>query len=131
MKNQFTKLTKFKKNEQKCISKGVINNELTSYMEHKKTGAIIPVSQQAFKKLSNGEALDFSKCERADNRRYYYVKDLSKRWKKNNDEVLDILVEHECTLFAVGSTSTGILKIGIEDICIYEEYVLALEKSLN
>lgn len=51
--------------------------------------------------------------------------------EKNNDEVLDILVEHECTLFAVGSTSTGILKIGIEDICIYEEYVLALEKKLK
>lgn len=117
---------------EKVIIEAASQGKITAYVKHKKTGAAIPIDSEYVKRMKNGESFDISEAERRHNRRYFKVDKLSKRWDMNPDDVVGILLEFEVSCFVKPNEveNDGIkMMVGCEDVCVFEEYVLAIEKK--
>ena len=120
------------KKAEKLLTEAACNGKITTYVKHKKTGAAIPIDSEYVKRMKNGEYFDISEAERRHNRRYFKVDKLSKRWDMNADDVVGILLEFEVPCFVKPNEveNDGIkMMVGCEDVCAFEEYVLAIEKK--
>ena len=123
---------KYGKKIEKAAFDAFATGELSGYVKHKKTGANIPVDGEIAKRMYNGETFDISDAERKYNRRYFKVEKLTIRWDMEPDDIVSILMEFEVPCFfnsgEVEYDATS-AQVGCNDVCVFEEYVLAIEKK--
>lgn len=126
------KPNKYGKELEKKVIEGAAKRELTTYVKHKKTGAVVPIDSKFVMRMANGESFDIGEAERRYNRRYFKVEKLTDRWDMESDDIVAILMEFEVPCFfnpnEVEHDETT-AKVGCNDICVFEEYVLAIEKK--
>ncbi len=123
---------KGKKAEKKIIS-AACKGDLTAYVKHYPTGAMIPLCAEAVERMNNGETLDIEQAERRNDRYYFSLPFLAIRWGMETKDCLDLLIKSEVPCFfnprEVEINGNSAL-VGQDDICVFKEYVDALEENL-
>lgn len=131
--NKFVKSNYKGKKYEKEIHKACANGDLTAYAKHNPTGAMIPIAPEAFIRIKNGETLGIEEAERTYDRFYYRLPFLAIRWGMENKECLKKLMDLEVPCFFNPNEvpiSENKATVGGDDICVFKEYVDALEKSV-
>lgn len=118
------------KKAEKMIINAACKGELTAYFKHNPTGAMIPATTEAVQRMKDGETLNIEQIERAYDRFYFRLPFLAIRWGMETKECLGRLMELEVPCFYIPRETKVAGKIGQDDICIFMEYVEALEKSV-
>lgn len=121
------------KEHAKKIINAACKENITAYVKHSPTGAFIPVTTDAMQRLKDGETLAIDKAERTYDRFYFRLPFLSVRWGMENKECLGKLIKFEVPMFfnpSLVEINNNEAKVGQDDICIFQEYVEALEKKI-
>ena len=130
--SKFVKPTYRGKKVKKAIINAAIKGNITAYVKHSPTGAMIPVTPEAISRMKNGETLDIEEAERTYNRFYFRLPFLAIRWGMENKVCLGKLMENEVPCFfnpnevPIHNKSAT---VGQDDVCVFQEYVEALEKK--
>jgi hypothetical protein len=130
--NKFVKSNYKGKKVEKMIMDAACNGDITTYVKHKATGAKIPIATQAVRRMKNGETLDIEEAERTHDRFYFKLPNLAIRWGIEKKECLGKLIELEVPCFFNPNQvpiNGNDAKVGQDDICVFNEYVEALEKN--
>lgn len=117
---------------EKAVMDAASQGNITIYVKHKKTGAAVPIDSEYVKRMTNGDTVNLSDAERRYNRRYFKVDKLSIRWDMDSDDIVAVLMEFEVPCFFIPNEveHDGFsASVGCDDICVFEEYVLAIEKK--
>ena len=131
---KLVKPSKYGKEMENKIFDAASKGELTAFDKHKKTAAVIPIENEIIKKMKSGESFDIGDAERKHNRRFFKVEKLTIRWDMEPNSIVKILQEFEVPCFFKPDEveHDGISAIvGCGDICVFEEYILAIEKKRN
>jgi hypothetical protein len=130
---KFVKLKNKSKKEKKIIIDGACDNKITAYVKEEHTGALIPVTTEAVKRMRNGETLSIEEAERLHDRFYFKLPALAIRWGIDKKELLGKIIELKIPSFfnpnEVKINGNEAL-VGQDDVCVFKEYVDALEKKL-
>jgi hypothetical protein len=132
MKN-FVKPNYKGKKVEKIIMDAASKGELTAYIKHSPSGAMIPVTTEAIDRLKNGETLGIEEAERTYDRFYFKLPFLAIRWGMENKECLDKLIDLDVPCFFNPEQvpiSENKATVGQDDVCVFKEYVDALEKTI-
>ncbi len=119
------------KNAEKIIIDAACKGKITAYAKHQPTGAMIPVTQEAVARMKNGEELDIKEAEKLYDRFYFKLPSLASRWGMENKDCLGKLIELEVPCFfnpGEVPTNGNEAKVGQDDVCVFMEYVIAVEK---
>ena len=129
---KFVKANYKGKKAEKIVINAACEGKLTAYIKHNPTGALIPVTSDAVIRMKEGEELDIKEAERTYDRFYFKLPFLAIRWGMGSKECLGKLIELEVPCF-FNSNETLIkgneAHVGQDDVCIFKEYVDALEKK--
>jgi hypothetical protein len=89
------------KKHEKIILDAAQKGDLTAYVMHSPTGAMIPVDPDAIIRMKNGETMDLAEAEKLYARFYFKLPFLAIRWGMKTKECLGKLMELEvpCFLF--------------------------------
>lgn len=98
----------------------VNKDNLLCYMKHELTGAKIPIENNYALSILNNKSHLLIEIERKYNRRFFYIRDLTKRWNIKENEVMDKLKLYEISLSDHFET---------KKIIVFEEYVIGIEKK--
>jgi hypothetical protein len=121
------------KKKEKIIIDAATKGEITAYIKHSPTGAIIPVTPEAVFRMKNGETLSIEEAERTYDRFYFRIPFLAIRWGMETKECLGKLIELEVPCFfnrAKVPVYGNKAMVGQDDVCVFQEYVEALEKNI-
>lgn len=130
---KFVKANYKGKKGEKVIIDAARKGELTAYVKHSPTGAMIPVTSEAIERMKNGETLNIEEAERNYDRFYFRLPFLAIRWGIETKECLGKLMELEVPCFFNPKevpVSENKAMVGQDDVCIFQEYVEALEKNI-
>jgi len=130
---KFIKLKNKNKKERNILTDAASKGELTAYIKHDPTGALVPVSKDAIKRMENGEMLDFHEAERLYDRFYFKVPFLAIRWGIITTECLGKLIEFKIPSFFNPNEveiKGNKASVGADNVCVFKEYVDALEKKI-
>lgn len=122
------------KKMQELIDNAIYENKVTIYVIHKKTGAIIPVDNEFYKRVKDGEIFELSEIERKYDRRFFKANNLEIRWNMDMKDIIKILNKYDIPCFIeLNKLNKDKIKYEPKDdeICVFEEYVLALEKKVK
>lgn len=129
---KFVKPTYKGKKGEKIIIDAACKGEITAYVKHEATGALVPVTKEAVSRMKNGETLDIEEAERLYDRFFFKLPSLASRWGMENKECLGKLMELEVPCFFNpgevphnGKEAT----VGQDDVCVFLEYITAVEKN--
>lgn len=129
---KFVKPTYKGKNTEKLVINAACKGDLTAYVKHNPTGAMIPITSDAVRRLQNGEKIDIEEAEKTHDRFYFKLPSLAVRWGMENKECFEKLIELEVPCFFNPNQvpmDNNIATVIRDDICIFQEYVEALEKK--
>jgi len=117
------------KRSEKIVINAACKGELTAYVKHSPTGALIPVTSDAVIRMKNGETLDIEQAERLYDRFYFKLPFLAIRWGMETKECFGKLMDLQVPLFFNPYEAELAGAIGQDDLCVFQEYVEALEKT--
>src|SRR6185369_16829318 len=120
-------MTEYVKPDWKKYKKHILDatksGQLTAYAKHDSTGAMVPIDPSYIQKMKEGKTYD---------RFMFKLHDLATRWELNTKDTLGILIKFEVPCFVnpreLDQKDNSSL-VGSEDVCIFAEYVEALEKN--
>ncbi len=134
-KHNFIEYNSIDKKIKKAILDAAANGELSTYIVHKETGAKVPIKKEAIQRLKRGDEMDLEEAERTTNRYYFNMYNLSLRWNMKPEECFDKLRPFNLPFF-FNPNHVPILDdysamVGINDVCMFLEYILAVEEKLE
>jgi hypothetical protein len=129
---KFVKPTYKGKKGEKVVIDAACEGKLTAYVKHSPTGAMIPVTMDALQRMRDGETMNIEEAERTHDRFYFRLPFLAVRWGMDSKECLGKLMELEVPCFFNPNDvpiDSNKATVGQDDVCIFQEYVEALEKK--
>ena len=120
-----------KKNE-KVVINAACQGDITAYVKHQPTGALIPVKPEAVRRMKAGETVGLEETERLHDRFYFKIPALAERWGMEKPNCFAKLIELEVPCFFNPNQvpiEGNEAKVGQDDVCVYQEYVEAVEKK--
>ena len=131
--SKFSKLTDYSKKDQKIIIEGARDDKIDVYVKHSPTGALIPITNEAIQRVTEGETLDIEEAERTHDRFYFKLPFLAIRWGMDSKQCLGKLMELEVPCFFNPNDvpiNNDMAQVSKDDICVFKEYVDALEEKI-
>lgn len=133
-KPKMVKITSYSPQDANTLINAASQGQITLYAKHKETGASIPVDNQYVKALKDGRKFNLVDVERRYDRHYFKIKQLERRWDMEGPEVVEMLMKYNVSTFykpAEVAQLEGEVRLGINDICVFSEYVTAIEQREN
>lgn len=133
-KPKMVKITSYPQQEANTLMKAASQGKVTAYVQHKETGAPIPIDNQYINSLKSGRKFNLVDVERRYDRHYFKIKQLERRWDMDGSEIMKILIKYNVQTFykpAEVAHVDGEPMVGRNDICVFAEYVTAIEGRDN
>lgn len=107
------------------------HSKVKMFVTHHPTGAKISIDPRYIADLKQGKVIPIGQMETKDGRKYFSLEKICKRWDYDYESVMTMFSQYEIPVFSVMAPIYKDGSIDPNQILVFEEYILGIEKKLK